>query len=368
MLYKQFGSSDVKISAISFGAMRWPDEQTCHEIINRGLDLGLNYVDTSTGYVQGESEKGTGRAVKDRRDEIYFSSKSHFAKAPTADAVRQAIDGSLKATGLDYFDFYQLWGLGTVETVEAAMAKGGTVEGVRKAQAEGLIRSGLGFTFHGPGEAFRAAVDTGEMLCATVSYNLMNRKDEENIAYAAEHGVGIVIMNPLAGGVLALTGNEQWDFLRGGDVGPCYGALRFLHANPGITTGIVGFRAVEEVDQAVASLEGAEDLDESFRRRLIEKIDAVKLIEGDFCTGCGYCKECPNDVNPSKFMQAMRDFVLYGVNEDRLADWIHSKYPHSDVVKELDQCTECGECETKCPQKLGIVEEIRRGKAVLAGK
>ena len=368
MLYKQLGNSGIKISAISFGAMRWPSEQVCHEIINRGLDLGINYVDTSTGYVYGESEKWTGRAVKGRRDEIYFSSKSHFAKAPTADAVRKAIEGSLEATGLDQFDFYQLWGVGAVGTVRDAMAKGGTVEGIRKAQEEELIRIGLGFTFHGPAEAFRAAVDTEEMLCATVSYNLMNRKEEENIAYAADHGVGVIIMNPLAGGVLALAGNAQLDFLRSGDSGPCHGALRFLHANPNITTAIVGFRAAEEVDQAVASLPGAEALDESFRQRLIANIDAVKLVEGDFCTGCGYCNECPSGVNPAKFMQAVRDFVLYGVNEDRLADWVHSKYPHSDIVKELGQCAECRECETKCPQKLAIVEQIRRGKAVLAGE
>ncbi|GAG29105.1 unnamed protein product, partial [marine sediment metagenome] len=88
MIYRQFGHSGVKVSAISFGAMRWPSEEACFDIVNRGLDLGINYVDTSTGYCAGHSQVWTARAVKDRRDEIVFSDKSAFAKAPTADEVR----------------------------------------------------------------------------------------------------------------------------------------------------------------------------------------------------------------------------------------------------------------------------------------
>ncbi len=365
MIYNELGGSGLKVSAISFGAMRWPSEEVCFEIVNRGLDLGLNYVDTSTGYVGGQSEKWTGRAVKDRRDEIYFSSKSSFAKAPKADAVRAAIEGSLAAAGLDYFDFYQLWGLGKMEVLKAATARGGSIEGVRKAQGEGLVRQGVGFTFHGPAEVFRAAVDTGEFLAATVSYNLMSRKEEDNIAYAAERGVGIVIMNPLAGGVLGLAGTKRLGFLRGPGGGPAYGALRFLLANPSITTSIVGFTAPGQVDEAAAALAGAEALDETSRRGLIERMDAVDLPAGDLCTGCGYCKDCPNDFDPARFMQAMRDFVLYGVEEDRLDHWIRSKYPHQDPLAELAKCTECGQCEEKCPQKLGIVEEIRKAKEVM---
>ncbi len=366
MLFNELGSSGVKVSAIGFGSMRWPSEELCYQIIHRGMDLGMNYIDTSTGYVGGQSEAWSGRAVHNRRDEILFSSKSNWASAPTADAVRAAIERSLQATGLDYFDFYQIWGLQSLEVVQQALARNGTVAGIRKARAEGLIKHGLGFTFHGTPEDFRAAVDTGEFLCATVSYNLINRKEEALIDYAGEKGVGVIIMNPLAGGVLALAGHESLDFLREGSSGPARGALRFLLANRNISTSIVGFTAVQEADQAVAALEGAEALGEPYRRELIGKMEAVKLVEGDFCTGCGYCKDCPNGVNPSKFMQAMRDFAIYGVDEKKLAHWIHSRYPHQDPVAQLRLCTECGQCEEKCPQHLAIVEQVRKAKAALS--
>ena len=369
MIYTELGKSGVKVSAISFGSMRWPSEQACYEIMNRGLDLGLNYVDASTGYIGGKSQVWTGRAVKGRRDEIYFSSKTHFGKAPKADAVRQAIDESLTASELEYYDFYQLWGLGKMEVLKAALKKDGMIEGFRKAQADGLIKHGLGFTFHGPAEVFQAAIDSGQFISATVSYNLMSRKDEDQIAYAGDHGVGVIIINPLAGGVLGLARTDALDFLRGpggpAGNGPCHGALRFLLANRNITTAIVGFTAVEEVDQAVAAVDGADQLDEQFRQGLIKQMDAVKLPEGDLCTGCGYCKECPNELDVSRFMQAMRDFNLYGVQGDDLKHWIHSKYPHQDPVAELDKCTQCGQCEEKCPQDLGIIEQINKAKAAL---
>ena len=366
MLYSSFSKCGARVSAVSFGAMRWPSEEACFRIVNRGLDLGLNYVDCSTGYVGGQSLPWVGRAVAKRRGEILFSCKSSFGKAPSADETRAAIERSLRAASLEFFDFYQLWGLGGMDVLQAALKKGGFVEGVRKAQDDGLVRLGTGFTFHGPEEVFRAAVDSGEFCCATVSYSLLNRKEEDNIAYAGAHGVGVVIMNPLAGGILGLAGDPALDFLRGGpDRAPAYGALRFLHANPAISTAIVGFRAVEEVNQAVASLADVASLDEAWRREQIRRMDAVKLLEGDFCTGCGYCKECPRGFDPQKFMLAMRDFARYGVAEGRFAAWIHSRYAHMDPIAHLGLCVECGACLQKCPQHLPIVAAIRRAKKAM---
>ena len=368
MLYKALGNSGVKVSAISFGAMRWPSEEAAWRIVNRGLDLGLNYLDTSTGYVGGNSEKWSAAAVRGRRGEIYFSDKCNWDLAPTADAVRAAIDKSLKAAGLEYLDFYQLWGLHRQETLKAALAKGGFVEGVRQARKEGLVRHGLGFTFHGEHELFRQAVDSGEFCCATVSYNLMNRQAEEDIQYAAAKGVGVIIMNPLAGGLLGLAGDKAVDFLCQGHSGPWYGALRFLLANAGITASIVGFTAEAEVDQAVSALEGSQSLGDDYRAGLVDQIDRARFVEGNFCTGCGYCKDCPQGFIPSAFMKAMRDFTVYGVRAEDLRHWILSQFPHQDIYADLARCCECGQCQDKCPQHLAIVESICKGKDALGIK
>jgi predicted aldo/keto reductase-like oxidoreductase len=172
-------------------------------------------------------------------------------------------------------------------------------------------------------------------------------------------------MNPLAGGVLALSGLPALDFLRGPGTGQERGALRFLAAHREITTAIVGFRAVAEVDQAVAAMQGAGRLGAATRDAMVRKMEKVKLLEGKFCTGCGYCKECPGGVNVPKVMQTMRDFEVYGVPHERLAEWIWSKYAHGDPVKQFAACMACGHCERQCPQHLDIIAAIRRGRESL---
>ena len=365
MIYNEFGGTGIKMSAIGLGTMRWLSEKVCHECIARGLELGINYIDTGSGYVNGDSEVWSGRALARHRDEIYISAKSKWDRALSADDTRREIDQRLKVMGLDYIDFYQIWGLGSVEVAEAVLAPGGMAEGIAKAKADGVVRYGLGFTFHGPPEAFQAALDTEAFVTSTVSYNLLNRKNEELIDRGADRGLGMVVMNPHAGGVLAMAGQGTLDFLRGDGQGPNYGALRFLLANPNIATSIIGFMDVKEVDAAAAALDGAAALGEDYRADLIAKMDAVELIEGDFCTACGYCKECPGGFAPQHFMKAMRDFAIYRIPADELSAWLDSKYPGKSVAEQLAKCTECGECEEKCPQKLQIIAEIRRAKAAV---
>jgi predicted aldo/keto reductase-like oxidoreductase len=93
---------------------------------------------------------------------------------------------------------------------------------------------------------------------------------------------------------------------------------------------------------------------------------AGMFVPEDFCTGCGYCRDCPNGVNPTKLMQAMRDYGIYGAGES-LAGWLRLKYLGQSPEEELAKCVECGWCEEQCPQHLHIIEEIRRAGKALAG-
>ena len=202
-----------------------------------------------------------------------------------------------------------------------------------------------------------------------MSYNLGKRRQEELLDYAAARGVGTIIMNPLGGGTLARTRDRSLDFLGEGSRGPWYGALRFLLANKSITTALLGFSKLGEVDQDLQALEGAESLDDAYWRDLAAKMAAARVagmfMPEDFCTGCGYCRDCPNGVNPTKLMQAMRDYGVYGAG-DSLADWLRLKYLGQSPEKELERCIECGWCEEQCPQHLHVIEEIKKAKKALA--
>ncbi|MFO7898609.1 MAG: aldo/keto reductase [Planctomycetota bacterium] len=361
MIYNELGDSGIRVSGLGFGSMRWANEEQCHRIMTRGLDRGMNYVDTSTGYLDGKSQVWGADAIRDRRDEILFSSKSFWASAKSADTVRRRIEETLETLELDSFDLYQLWGLQSVAMLEKAMKRGGFIEGVRKAQDDGLIKLGVGFTFHGTPESFRAAVDTGEFLCATVSYNLAKRKEADQIRYAAEHGVGVIIMNPLGGGPLARHDDRKLDFLRHRGTGPSYGALRFLLADGDISTSLIGCATEDELEENLQAVEDREELTEALRRALVERMEDAAFTSEDICTGCGYCRDCPNDFDPSEFMELMRDFSLYASDDTDLVDWLRARYAEEGkrLDEELAKCEECGICEEKCPQHLPIVESIR---------
>lgn len=363
MIYNSLGKSGIKVSALGFGTMRWQTEEECARIIHRGLDAGMNYIDTSSGYVDGKSVEWCGKAVKGRRKDVLFSSKADWAGDPSADAVRKSIDGLLRKSGLDYFDFYQVWGLQAMSSLRHILAKGGMVEGVRKAQKEGLIKHGLGFTFHGDAETFKTAIDSGEFLCATVSYNLLNRKEEELINYAAKNGVGVIIMNPLAGGMLTNAQDPSLKFLRHGQQGPWYGGLRFLLANKAISTAILGFSKLEEVDKNLSVLDSPQ-VSESYRQELIAEVAKAKLSGKVFCTGCRYCADCPNGFDPSYFMQSMRDFEVSGIKPAEVKNWISAKYMGSSPDEVLAKCIDCKLCEENCPQHLKITEEIGKAKGL----
>jgi len=367
MLYRELGNSGLRVSLLSFGSMRWQSEEACHEIIQRGMDLGMNYIDTSTGYVGGQSLKWSGRAVRGRREQILFACKSNWSSAPNESAVRRSIESALRSAELEYFDLYQLWGLRSLHTLKQALAPGGTVEGIRRAQSEGLVRYGAGFTFHGSPDVFRAAIDSGEFLAATVSYNLSKRKEEGLIRYAYEHGVGIIIMNPLAGGVLARKGDKRLHFLAGNGAGPAYGALRFLFANQHISTCLLGLRSIAELEEDIRALKDAESLNETYRSELARQYAAARLAQGNFCTGCGYCADCPQDVGPEKLMPLLRDYQIAsgGVT---LAEWLRAAYMPENPLERLARCIACGQCEANCPQQLPIMDEIDRAREALRNR
>src|SRR6056297_1724512 len=121
MIYRKYGRSDIEVSAIGFGGMRFEDQKDvegCASLIKAGYDAGINYFDTAPGY--GDSEKLYGAAFKEMkktRDEkpFYVATKT-FASKPGD--IRREIEGSLERMGLDYVDFYHIWCIQSLEAYE----------------------------------------------------------------------------------------------------------------------------------------------------------------------------------------------------------------------------------------------------------
>ncbi len=375
MRYRVLGSTGLKVSALGFGTMRFKmkdgqvDEETAIAALHRAMDLGVNYFDTAVGYCNSQSEMTLGKALKGRREGLVVSTKypPWGERTLKADDCRMIIEQSLSRMELDYIDVYHMHSMDW-ETFQKVAAPGGALDGARKAKEEGLVKH-LAFSFHDKAERiidiFKAAPDLEVVTC---QYNLLDRANEESIAWAHEHNKGVVIMGPVAGGRLSATTEQTLNLLPGKVKSAPELALRFVLSNPNVTVALSGMSTVEMVEENVATASRAEPLSAEEIEQIAAQLEKYKKLADLYCTGCGYCMPCPNGVNIPKCFELMNLHRVLGQTEAarRLYNdgWTLRKEGTENLWAAA--CVECGECEPKCPQKIPIIEQLKETHSVLA--
>jgi predicted aldo/keto reductase-like oxidoreductase len=224
------------------------------------------------------------------------------------------------------------------------------LDGVRRAMDEGLVRH-TGFTTHDSVKnllEYLPGADWCEVIL--VSYNMLDTRYAPVISRARELGIGTIVMNPVAGGRLVGDSPVLLELARevgARDVAEL--ALRWLLSNPDLDTYISGVHSESDAAAAVAAAEAgpfsAEEL------AVVNRFIAEHTRQAvNFCTGCGYCKPCPQEVNIPAVMARVYEDRFWGLREAAVKRYRRIKGPRADA------CTACGECEAKCTQKLKISE------------
>jgi aryl-alcohol dehydrogenase-like predicted oxidoreductase len=150
MPLRNLGRTRYKAGIFSLGGQaaleRAHNEAIAVPIVERALDLGVNYIDTSSIYGGPErwSERYIGAVMKQRRAQAFLASKT---KERTRDGSMRMLEESLKLLQTDHLDLWQLHDIGMPEDVEAVFAKGGAMEALRQAQEQKIVRY-LGVTGH----------------------------------------------------------------------------------------------------------------------------------------------------------------------------------------------------------------------------
>jgi predicted aldo/keto reductase-like oxidoreductase len=330
----RLGKSGLRVTRIGFGGIpiqRLSEEQTIR-ILQRAIDGGLNWIDTANGY--GTSEERIGKAIKKYpRSEILLFTKG-TSREP--DTLREQIELSFKRLQTEYIDLYQFHFVPNPEMWQT-MEENGTFDVVREYRDKGVIRH-IGASAH-TREAALAVAEHPEIEVLQYPFNfIVEEEGSEIIEACRKKDIGFIAMKPFGGGALQ-------------DAPSC---IRFLLGVPEVVAD-PGFEHIEEVDEVLSLWKEGAPLSEE-NKRTIEQLR--KELGTRFCRRCGYCSPCPQGVHIVSLMTM--ETLVKRFPADRLSeDWI------AEAGRSVENCTECGECEEKCPYDLLIIEGIRQGTEAL---
>ena len=211
MEMRQLGTSGLTVSAIGLGCMGMSDfygprdDEQSMDTLNRALELGVTFWDTSDAYGPHRNEELIGRAIRGRRERITVATKFGIVRYPDEPSIREisgrpeyvrsACEASLKRLGTDVIDLYYQHRVDPNTPIED------TVGAMSELVKAGKVRY-LGLSEAAP-ETIRRAHKVHPIAALQNEYSLWSRDPEDNIlALLRELGIGLVAYSPLGRGFL----------------------------------------------------------------------------------------------------------------------------------------------------------------------
>lgn len=212
--------SRLCLGTMMFGAIGNTDHDDCVRIIHRGLDAGINFLDTADVYSLGESERIVAKALQGRRDSVVLATKFVMPMGPGCNQqggsrtwITRAIENSLRRLDTDYIDLYQIHRYDEATDLEEILFT--LTELVR----QGKIRY-FGSSMFPPDRIVEAqwiAERRGllRFRCEQPWYSLFSRDIERFVLPACHrYGMGAIVWSPLDGGFLSGKYQGKADFTR----------------------------------------------------------------------------------------------------------------------------------------------------------
>ncbi len=355
---KEFGRTGYRVGTLGFGAMRLPTRKDGHvdfdraaRLIRYAINHGVNFLDTHHFYHQGESEEAVGRAIAGMgRKNLVLQTKIGMYNNYTEKQFWQLLENALKKLRTSYLDFYLTHSLSWkhYESFNRLFLKV-----TDKAMALNLIKY-RGFSSHDTPENVKKFVESGYFSTMTIQYNLINRQYQSVIELAWEKGMGVVVMGPIGGGLLASPEPEFLKLLPSGQTDPAVLALRFVLSDKHVHVACSGMSTLKQVKQNIATA----TINEPLTAKEISQMDALikqrrKLLNLP-CTGCGYCLPCPHQVKIPYLFRQYNLARVFGIEKKARKAYLRLK-----AEEKASSCTGCRQCEKKCPQKIPISRRLQ---------
>ena len=306
MQRRRLGRTNLEISLLGFGAGAVGGLMTKGAVVDqeraiaRAVELGINYIDTAPLYGNGESERNLGRVLKALKPDVVIGTKVRLKaadRAGIADFITRSMDESLQRLGRDHVDLFQLHNPlvanDSDDDLAIDIARNEVVPAMQRLRQSGKTRF-IGFSGVGETPALLQAVDSGAFDTMQVVYNLLNPSAGAPMPSGAPgqgYGhlldrtramdMGTIVIRALAGGALAGTTERHplamqavdpigsapsfvEDVARAKALEPLVKqgvasslpelAFRFVIAHPAVTTRLVGYSTLDQLEQAAAAV------------------------------------------------------------------------------------------------------------------
>ncbi len=331
----RLGKTELRVTTIGLGGIQITkvSEDEAVSTIKRGIDLGINLIETARGYF--DSEDKIGKALKGKRKGVIIVTKAGQREKAV---LAKSIDESLSSLKTDYIDLYQLHGVDNEEDYRRTLSSGGALEALEEAKKKGKILH-LGLSSHSLDLA-RKIVKDDLFESIQIPISFINTEVEESgfLKEAREKDIGVIAMKPLGGGRLE-------------DPGLC---LKYIFSLKSVVP-VVGVQSVREVEELVKIAEDPTRLRKSDFRKMEE---IRKEIGSYFCRACRYCEPCPEGI--SIFSVLWLPVYVKQMGKQRVL----SGHSLQDIEK-AKNCTQCGKCEERCPFHLSIIAGLTRSITLL---
>jgi predicted aldo/keto reductase-like oxidoreductase len=380
MQMRKIKNSGAEISALGFGAMRMPtkngriDKELAKSQIYYAIDHGVNFIDTALPYHGGSSESLLGEILTDEyREKVNLCTKMPSWSIKKYDDMEKYIQMQLEKLQTDCIDYYFLHSLGKGSFQK--LKELGVLEFLDDAQKRGKIKN-TGFSFHDNSEAFKEIVDAYHWDACLLQYNYLDEKNQagrEGVKYAASRGMGVFVMEPLKGGLLAGKVPEKvtqvWDKSKVKRT-PADWALRWVLNHPEVVCVVSGMNDESQIKENIRVAE--EVLPDSITADELKLYDEVKEIYRSSmkidCTGCGYCMPCPAGVDIPSCFGLYNDKYMFNESMSWFTYLVRFGGTFSGNEAHAGLCTNCGKCVKACPQKLDIPELLGDVSQDLGGR
>jgi aryl-alcohol dehydrogenase-like predicted oxidoreductase len=257
-------------------------------VIQRALELGVNYFDTSAIYGGPErwSEQYLGKGLNGHRDQVFIATKT---KERTRDAAMRNIELSLKLLGTDHVDSWQLHDVGIQEDVDQIFAKGGAIEALVAAKEQKMVRH-LGVTGRFRPEALMECIRRFDFDTVLMGLNAADKYHysfaKELLPMAVDKQMGVIGMKVMARGRILSSWTpppvdvqkKSWEGT--GAIATTPGTLTkqetmFYTLSLPISTAIIGCDSVDQVEECVRLAQQFTPLSEKQMALLADKTEPI---------------------------------------------------------------------------------------------